>query len=550
MPALTQAALGLVARVGGPAGPPLRPFVPGGLPVYTGFTIPNVPSGASAQQTAQSQVDSVDVQIVAQGASGIGVLSGCLVIADGTDTQLYVQTGQIITAVGGLPVTINAGYVSVNADPTNPCFWLVTATAAGSLQSLQGTPAGNPTFPTLPIGQVVLASVYVAAGAMEIDSGDVVDKRMMLNLVSGIGTTALNGGVLVADSTKPGGIGIATRGVSLLGQQFAQTAAPSNANVDFIVGGRIADNANSSPISLQILGVSQLTGNNPTKLLAIQPQANLTATAGSWTIADINAQVVSLGAGTLATWTGINLVMQQNTGGSSTTTLAKGLSIQMSYQAVSANGIITTGIGIDVSSTFSFSVAPQTFVAFRYTSIGTSTVANWGIQIGNVNSYHQGKLTLGSGTNTPTASLDLQATAGNEVMRISDGNATVGNGPIRQLFQYRVTTTDATQTTLATIAVPASTTLHVIAHVVARRTGGSAGTAEDGAGYMIVGTYKNVAGTATIIGAINALITQESVAGYDATFTLSGGNLLLRVTGVLNTNITWHATVEVYAAST
>lgn len=102
-----------------------------------------------------------------------------------------------------------------------------------------------------------------------------------------------------------------------------------------------------------------------------------------------------------------------------------------------------------------------------------------------------------------------------------------------------VTTTDATVTTLATIAIPASTTVKVSVFVVARRTGGASGTAEDGAGYQIDATYKNVAGTATLIGALTATYTAEDQAGWNATLTISGSNVLVRITGAAGNNVSW-----------
>ena len=115
--------------------------------------------------------------------------------------------------------------------------------------------------------------------------------------------------------------------------------------------------------------------------------------------------------------------------------------------------------------------------------------------------------------------------------------------------QGYVTTADATVTTIATIAIPASTTVMIELHVAARRTGGSAGVAEDGAGYVQQATYKNVAGTATLIGSVNADYTAESQAAWDVTFAVSGSNVLIRVTGAANNNISWYCSADVYQIS-
>lgn len=141
----------------------------------------------------------------------------------------------------------------------------------------------------------------------------------------------------------------------------------------------------------------------------------------------------------------------------------------------------------------------------------------------------------------------LQPTLGNEVMR-TESTAT-NSDPIESVFQNRITTTNNTITDLHIFTVPASTTYYIHSIVVARRTGGSAGTAEDGASYEIRGCYKNVSGTATIIGALNT-ITNESQAGWNATFSPTSNTVRLRVTGATNNNITWHTTSKVYYVST
>jgi hypothetical protein len=156
-------------------------------------------------------------------------------------------------------------------------------------------------------------------------------------------------------------------------------------------------------------------------------------------------------------------------------------------------------------------------------------------------------LTAGNPTLTTAKIQALQSTLGNEVMKLE--SLSTGSDPIEITYQNRVATTDATLTTLHTFTVPASTTYYINAIVVARRTGGSAGTAEDGASYEIKGCYKNVAGTATIIGALN-VITNESQVAWNATLTPSGATVLLRITGALNNNITWHTTSKVYHLST
>ncbi len=101
-----------------------------------------------------------------------------------------------------------------------------------------------------------------------------------------------------------------------------------------------------------------------------------------------------------------------------------------------------------------------------------------------------------------------------------------------------VSTTDATVTTLATIPADVDTTMLIDGIVVGRRTGGSSGTDEDGAGYVLRAAVTNIAGTATIISQA-ADFTSEDQAGWAATFVASGSDILVRVTGAANNNVNW-----------
>ncbi len=146
---------------------------------------------------------------------------------------------------------------------------------------------------------------------------------------------------------------------------------------------------------------------------------------------------------------------------------------------------------------------------------------------------------VGFGIAAPLAATHaLQPTLGSAVQRLQ--TTATNDDPSEIVYQNRVATTDATVTTLHTFTVPASTTYTIEAHVEARRTGGSAGTAEDGAGYGIVATFKNVAGTATQIGATTALYTHEDQAAWDCVFDVTGATARVRVTGATNNNVAWH----------
>ena len=139
---------------------------------------------------------------------------------------------------------------------------------------------------------------------------------------------------------------------------------------------------------------------------------------------------------------------------------------------------------------------------------------------------------VGIGTSTPQGRLDITTAATNDDVNY-------------WYQQARVATTDATQTTLDTFAITASRTYVMEARVVARRTGGAAGTADDGAAYVIRAAYTTKAGTVTLLGLVNADYTAEDQILFEATFTISGTNVLLSVTGVVSNNVVWHSTTKV-----
>lgn len=112
-------------------------------------------------------------------------------------------------------------------------------------------------------------------------------------------------------------------------------------------------------------------------------------------------------------------------------------------------------------------------------------------------------------------------------------------------FKEKTLTTDATVTALQRIAVPNNQSVYIEAIVIARRTGGSAGTAGDTAFYKRCGCFKNIAGTLSQVGSTVA-DTGEDQAGWDCSFASSGTNIVLTATGAINNNITWESSVSFY----
>lgn len=96
------------------------------------------------------------------------------------------------------------------------------------------------------------------------------------------------------------------------------------------------------------------------------------------------------------------------------------------------------------------------------------------------------------------------------------------------------TTTDGSANTLHQILTATGDTLTVLA-VIGARSG------SNGAGYGILGTFKNISGSLIQVGTTTALHTAED-AGLTAcsvAFSVSGANLLVQVTGIAATTIEW-----------
>jgi hypothetical protein len=142
----------------------------------------------------------------------------------------------------------------------------------------------------------------------------------------------------------------------------------------------------------------------------------------------------------------------------------------------------------------------------------------------------------------------VEDTLGSEVHRIE---TIADNDDVSEkVFQGRAATTDATATTILTLATITDSVKMIEVRVAARRTGGTGGTAGDVGSYIKKATFKNVGGAVSQVGSTTDDHVAESQAGWDVAFSVSGTNVLVQVTGAADNNVTWHATARVYELST
>jgi hypothetical protein len=149
---------------------------------------------------------------------------------------------------------------------------------------------------------------------------------------------------------------------------------------------------------------------------------------------------------------------------------------------------------------------------------------------------------LGLATNTPLRLLDVN---GSSIFRdsIRLAYAAAPNANF-EMFQAQVSTTDATVTTIATVAIPTDSVVMLKAKIVGRRTGGTSGSANDSAIFERTARFKNNGGTVTIHN-LQSDYTSEDQGIFDGTLAASGTNALIRVRGAANNNMNWSVTYEV-----
>jgi hypothetical protein len=133
---------------------------------------------------------------------------------------------------------------------------------------------------------------------------------------------------------------------------------------------------------------------------------------------------------------------------------------------------------------------------------------------------------LGIGTNTPTAPLQIKGHAGN-----SSGVGTT---------TAQLKTTNATQSSLWTTTLSNANMYWLEATVMAR----SDTDASRRALFVRKAYAYKQGGNATLSSNIWALITDRTDVGFDATFTASGDNISVSVSGLAGTNITWTGEVK------
>lgn len=193
---------------------------------------------------------------------------------------------------------------------------------------------------------------------------------------------------------------------------------------------------------------------------------------------------------------------------------------------------------------------------------------NDGVGILDLHQYTaNGKIFISSGTNysgtTPT-NIGLVLSNGNNafgtitplaklhIFGINSSGVNQRLEPIANLTEDTtggvVTTSDGTaNVTAQTISVTLNTVVSLESTIVYRKTSGvGVGSVGDGTTIKLNSSVKNISGTLTLDTIQNTYTgTTNSISGVSATYTISGTNVLVSVTGVVNDNITWNVITKV-----
>jgi len=121
----------------------------------------------------------------------------------------------------------------------------------------------------------------------------------------------------------------------------------------------------------------------------------------------------------------------------------------------------------------------------------------------------------------------------------TDGAGTLSFADVAVLDTGSVTTTNATATTLLTLATSSDTVYLVEISVASRRT--DSGT--EGAGFILRGFFRNDGGTLTKIGEDKVYARDDQ--NWDATVAISGTDIITQVTGEAGKTINWNGNCKV-----
>lgn len=139
------------------------------------------------------------------------------------------------------------------------------------------------------------------------------------------------------------------------------------------------------------------------------------------------------------------------------------------------------------------------------------------------------------------------ASLGADLLKQISPNGGQGAQVVHVTRQYKVQTTNATDTTLADISIPSDSVVGIEAKIVCRQHGGSSGAAGDGAFYVRNVHARNNSGSVSVRQNATS-VTSEDVNAFNVITSSSGSNVRLEARGAANRNVAWVAHIEMLIA--
>lgn len=300
----------------------------------------------------------------------------------------------------------------------------------------------------------------------------------------------------------------------------------------------VGNNATSGTVGAGaiILGVLNATANVAVGALIANGSGGANTASGIdsavFGASNVASGVASLVSGTSNSATNANAVAF---GTSTTASAAQAMAIGNGSSA-SATNAFAGGSGSSASGLQSFAFGTSAIADAAYASAVGRKAQTGGFQ----------------GSRVVTDSQNFQTTADTTdqlKMRYTNGMKLVlGGGADNQdsvnwyVTQAAVSTTNATQTTLQTIAIPNNSLVLIETRVVSRKTGGAGtGSTGDGGSHIRTARFKNIAGTVTMFN-LQSDYTSDDIGGATVTMSVSGTSAIVQVTGAANDNINWWTT--------
>lgn len=471
--------------------------------------IKGVGTALSSSLRIENNIGSASLQILNNGTSsfnGTVIVTGSLIVSgsgiSGSFSGSFVGDGSGLTGIaGGSSQWTGSGDISRlgNVGITGS----LNVSSSASIQTLTiGLGTGEPTYRSLNT-----ALGFGALGANTSGSGNTAVGYNTLNVNSiGGNNTAIGGGVLASNISGGNNTGVGN--------------------------GTLANNISGS--NNTGLGYSALGGN----------KSGSNNTGIGW--GAFNATITGSGN----TGVGYSVAISHLSGSFNTIIGAETLLNNLS-------GSGNTAIGFKAGYTNSGS-GFSTFIGYHagYNESGSNKlyIANNSSSTLIYGDFISG--TLGLNNISPSASLHIMASTTQSFIPSSSNTSYVyryestgstGTLPNKSFIQSKVLTTNGTLTPIFTQSLSSSTLLMWEGVILARRTNGALGSADESATYKLVASYINTGSLTTTLTPRN--VTSSSLgqgSNWGIYFITSSNMLTLQVSGSASANITWHLNLNTY----